>query len=311
MHDYEDDFEDLVELSSDFYVENSCPLDINNARLKTVTEEEQFTALYEWFHARYCDPAHNTPYDGREGGYQWIHGGPYDAHEELEERFGEIVAWEMIDKVASHVCESAGIDEWAPQNWDPPEEDFYEIPIDEPSDIFINLKNNISNLLEVETLSGESSALQISRNLLFAGLITALEVYLYETVNFWINIDEELFKKLVTNLEGVKDKKTSYAEIFKVMDNLKIDIKKRLQQTVWHKERFVANTYKSVFNMDIDLSEFEEEILKRHHIVHRISKDFDGNEIQISKSDIQELADKIICFAQKIEDDLTPFQSRL
>lgn len=44
-----------------------------------------------WFRNSYEDPAERTPYESREGGYQWIWGGPYDALEELESEFSGII----------------------------------------------------------------------------------------------------------------------------------------------------------------------------------------------------------------------------
>lgn len=308
MHDYQYGDFDFIELSDDFYVKDSCPVEFNNTRLKKPTDEELFSALYQWFHARYCDPAENTPYDGREGGYQWIHGGPYDVFEELEKRFQDVVPFEIIEKVADFICESTGIHEWAPLDWERPDEDFYEIPIDESSDIFVNLKDNVSKLLKVEMLSGEEIALQISRNLLFTSLITALEVYLYETVIFWITNDRILFMKLVTRFEKTKHNKVTYEEIFNVFDGLEDEIKEMMQHNiVWHNKKDVRNIFKSVFDFDVNLSIFKDEILKRHHIIHRVSKDFKGCEVKITKEDVIELSNKIISFAEEIEKKLIPY----
>jgi ATP-dependent DNA helicase RecG len=44
-------------------------------------------AMVSWFFERYEDPANGVPYDGREGGYQYVAGGPYEAEEELREAF--------------------------------------------------------------------------------------------------------------------------------------------------------------------------------------------------------------------------------
>ena len=46
-------------------------------------------AMVSWFHERYDDPANGVPYDGREGGYQYVGGGPYSAEDELREKFDD------------------------------------------------------------------------------------------------------------------------------------------------------------------------------------------------------------------------------
>ena len=41
--------------------------------------EAQKGVMKQWFFTLFEDPAQETLHDGREGGYQYIHGGPYDA----------------------------------------------------------------------------------------------------------------------------------------------------------------------------------------------------------------------------------------
>ena len=43
--------------------------------------------MVEWFHSEFVDPVHHLPFDSGEGGYQWLGMGPYDAREQLAERF--------------------------------------------------------------------------------------------------------------------------------------------------------------------------------------------------------------------------------
>lgn len=45
--------------------------------------------IVEWFFKHYKDPANGVPHDGKEGGYQYVNGGPYDAREVLEPVFGD------------------------------------------------------------------------------------------------------------------------------------------------------------------------------------------------------------------------------
>ncbi|MEU3446480.1 hypothetical protein AB0H29_04500 [Streptomyces thermolilacinus] len=43
--------------------------------------------MVDWFFEHYEDPANGVPYVSSEGGYQYVLGGPYDAHEVLAEKF--------------------------------------------------------------------------------------------------------------------------------------------------------------------------------------------------------------------------------
>lgn len=45
--------------------------------------------MVEWFFRLYTDPANGVPYNGREGGYMYTNGGPYDAEDELRENFDD------------------------------------------------------------------------------------------------------------------------------------------------------------------------------------------------------------------------------
>lgn len=68
--------------------------------------------MVEWFHERYEDPAQRLPYISKEGGYQWIYGGPYDAREVLADNFPK--ESEEIIEAAVEEIESDGLTDWAP-----------------------------------------------------------------------------------------------------------------------------------------------------------------------------------------------------
>lgn len=65
-----------------------------------------------WFRGRYVDPVEETSYNGREGGYLWNRGGPYDARKELKTEFSRLGNERAIE-VAVEELESDGILEWA------------------------------------------------------------------------------------------------------------------------------------------------------------------------------------------------------
>lgn len=79
-----------------------------------LSREEQVRLMVDWFHAHFEDPAHRTPYESREGGYQWIWGGPHNADEELQDEFGQIIDFEVIQDAVREI-ESDGLFDWAPR----------------------------------------------------------------------------------------------------------------------------------------------------------------------------------------------------
>ena len=86
---------------------------VTPSRLKRLGRKKQWAYMVHWFHGMFEDPAQETPYISREGGYQYIWGGPYEASHELGAEFGDIVSEEAL-KAAIAEVESNGIMEWAP-----------------------------------------------------------------------------------------------------------------------------------------------------------------------------------------------------
>ena len=83
-NDHMDDSE-LSNLPAEAFASQESPFEVDDDWLRTADPDDQRTAMQEWFLARYCDPAEETPYNGREGGYLYIHGGPFDPADELPE----------------------------------------------------------------------------------------------------------------------------------------------------------------------------------------------------------------------------------
>ncbi len=81
--------------------------------------------LVEWFRQYHEDPANETPYNGREGGYLYIHGGPYSAEQELRDNFEDIVLEEVIMEAVTEIQED-GTWDWAPSSQHPAKMASYE-----------------------------------------------------------------------------------------------------------------------------------------------------------------------------------------
>jgi hypothetical protein len=122
--------------------------------IEDIEGQELQTAVENWFLSNFEDPANETPYNGREGGYQYIWGGPYDAREQIEGYFGDSIPQDVIDKAVSNL-ESDAVD-WAPHSnriydEDPPD---YEDP---PDNDYVNLQRSLDELetalSTVETVS--------------------------------------------------------------------------------------------------------------------------------------------------------------
>jgi hypothetical protein len=96
-----------------YYTEDDFETGITRSQLKRLSRQRQFEYMRHWFAERYEDPAQETPYNSEEGGYLFIWGGPYDASQELQEEFGDIIPYKRIEAVVADV-EADGIRDWAP-----------------------------------------------------------------------------------------------------------------------------------------------------------------------------------------------------
>jgi len=85
--------------------------------------------MVEWFSMNFEDPAMSTPYDGAEGGYQYVWGGPYDANDEIGSMFAGLVPDKWIEEAVNEV-EIDSIHHWAPINRN---NDYDDEPTPEPS----------------------------------------------------------------------------------------------------------------------------------------------------------------------------------
>jgi hypothetical protein len=74
--------------------------------------DNRVEAMMGWFLENFEDPAHSLPYESREGGYQWIWGGPYDAEEELQQAFDDYATPEEIKEAVERI-QSDGTYEWS------------------------------------------------------------------------------------------------------------------------------------------------------------------------------------------------------
>ena len=117
---------------------------------------DRVEALVEWFHSKYEDPANRLPHESREGGYQWIYGGPYDAREELQEQFPNEDE-DIIDAVVEEI-ETDGLLEWAPVSSPEDYDDnhYEEPPIPEGLE---ETATEIKNLIEQLPVSDPSFAI--------------------------------------------------------------------------------------------------------------------------------------------------------
>ena len=83
------------------------------SQLRKLPKSKRIEIAAAWFLQNFEDPANKTPYESREGGYQYIWGGPYDAADEIGNEFGSILSDADIEAAVDEVQQD-GIYDWAP-----------------------------------------------------------------------------------------------------------------------------------------------------------------------------------------------------
>lgn len=100
-----------------FGAEDAFFPDLSEESFRSRSSRDQAEYLVQWFRNYFEDPAEQTPHDSREGGYQYIWGGPYEARDELSGAFDGIAAEKAIE-LAVEELEQDGYD-WAPSSAHP------------------------------------------------------------------------------------------------------------------------------------------------------------------------------------------------
>ncbi|WP_425994192.1 hypothetical protein [Afipia sp. DC4300-2b1] len=102
-------------------------LSLTRSQVRRAAKATRVKIAVAWFLRNFEDPANETPYESKEGGYQYIWGGPYDAADEIGNEFGSVLSDVDIESAVAKVQED-GIYDWAPvrRNED------YEQPEDSP-----------------------------------------------------------------------------------------------------------------------------------------------------------------------------------
>jgi hypothetical protein len=282
------------------------PFEPQNHWLQTARKDHQMIAVRAWFLDRYCDPVHSTPYNGREGGFQFIDGGPYDPANVLPHRFAGYVEDDVIQEVVDELHQQVG-DEWAPVQRSVPDEydDDYGVNVWNASQPLARLRDRLEQSKQVLTLQGNPFAQFLARNLAFSSVITSLESFLWETAVYWVDHDETTVTNIVKNIPFFRDQVLKLGQIFEKNETLKNDVKAYLQNLVWHQWSKVAPLFKLGLGLEIPgFGQFEDALKKRHDIVHRSGFTKAGERVIVNVAEIETLCEQITRFASEIDEKL-------
>lgn len=139
---------------------------LTHDQLRSLPLKKQQEHITYWFHSQFWDPAQETPYNGREGGYLYVHGGPYDAREELEGEFGDVVEESAIEGAVEEI-EADGTFEWAPSPAHPDQlraaDEYFEIFIPQTLDeIRVGLESGAK--INLDSAAAQSAAKELKQS---------------------------------------------------------------------------------------------------------------------------------------------------
>lgn len=307
LNDYVDDDSDISNLPPEamgnpFDVEG--PFDPNDHWLQSAEEEHQLIAMRAWFYARYCDPAQDTPYNGREGGYLFVDGGPYNPFIELYERFGGIVNDILIERVVDEMVQEVG-DQWAPIRRELPDDydERFDLDLVDADEPLRRIRKRLADCRQVLDLQGGAEAVALARRLVFGAVIGVLESFLWELSQHWIEASDDALRGCVTKLPAIRDEQIKLGDVFERHENIRAHVKGYLQNTVWHRWDKVGAIYKSGLGITLpSLKVFDDALVTRHDIVHRSGRTKDGEEVDVSNAEIEDLSRAVTRFAEEVSD---------
>lgn len=274
---------------------------ITSSELQKLDRDMQLEIMRAWFYQNFEDPAERTPYESAEGGYIWIWGGPYDAREELEDEFSEIVSDDLINELAEDLTGESW--EWAPT---PSASDYDDYLIDDIAQISEYYHNFSGAILDIEKLlegKVDSTVATCLYRLLYVNVITALETYLSDAFISTVATNPLLMRKFIETTPDFQNEKIPLADVFKAWEEIEQKARSYLIDVVWHNLGRVKPMYRDTLGIDFpnDVGTIFRAILKRHDIVHRNGKTKEGDEIIVVEKDVRELIHAAELFIQEID----------
>ena len=272
--------------------------------LQSTDKESQIEVMKNWFFANFEDPVHHCPYISKEGGYQFIYGGPYDAEEQLFEMFSEYVSEEFIQELAKEL--EVDCYEWSGVVRDEFYDDYLLEEIKSFTDSLHNFKNAILDIEGLVTLNPNPPLQNNLNKLLYINLIFSLEAYLAETFIFNITENDSFLRNFIKSTPKFQKEKITISSIFDEIEKIEEKAQSYLINMVWHNIAKVKSMFKHTLNVSFqdDISWLTAAINKRHDIVHRNGKTKDGIEIHIDINEVKELKTKLEALVLHIDNQI-------
>lgn len=195
--------------------------------------EEQKKIMKAWFLTHYDDPTNVCPYESREGGFQYIWGGPYDAQEELSNEFSGIVDDDVIDECAQELVNEYSCYEWSGIP-DQDQSDDYLAEAIRTSQFYQAFGHSLDTIEQLLDINPPSASEGYFLRLLYASVIIALEAYLSDAFIVTVLADRTLLCKLAVTDPNLKARKVELTDLVRGDVTPEKVVREYLLQISWH-----------------------------------------------------------------------------
>ncbi len=179
--------------------------------LRRANRQRKLEVMKAWFHKHYEDPVEGCPYESSSGGYQYIYGGPYDAHDELSSEFGGLVQDSLIEELADELSNITT--DWSGSSDNLAFDDYIYQSLELTSSAYDALGVALKELSELlDAKLNENLRYQLNKAC-FASAISAMEAYLADFFIANVRNNSELMKTLVRTSPEFMNKKIAFSEI--------------------------------------------------------------------------------------------------
>lgn len=173
-------------------------------------------------------------------------------------------------------------------------------------DAFDNFKENLQ---KVEVISEKLKDDDYLPKILYAHIITLMEEYFYNTFKSKVLNDDTVFEKLLEIYPFKKIKIPLIEAYNKDSGDINSYIKKLITSSIdnliFHKLPVVDEIYKKALDIRIPInSDLTDAVIKRHDIVHRNGKDKEGDEVDITKAEVDELINIMSEFIENVNTEI-------
>lgn len=172
-------------------------------------------------------------------------------------------------------------------------------------------RTNLYEIFKISTQEIENILYTVEVNhtlskLLFAGIITALETYLSDTMRKLIFNNQAVIRRYVEHEESFHQK-IKISDIYQKLERLDKDVSALLDKTSFHNIDETSKLYEAVLFVNFpkdETFELKKAVHIRHDIVHRNGKTFNGEERNVTESDVIALISLVVSFIQGIDDQI-------